>query len=179
MAQTRRMGVESSPRRAMFIDAAEEILRSVGFVGISARQVAAQAGLKTQLLYYYFLTMDDLILAVVRRINERRLQRLDEALASPEPLRALWQLNSDPSGATLSAELTSIANHRETVRAEIVRSAQHFRALQVKAATELLAAHHDAELPAAGLVMIAISEIGRESWRARVCQYVWILVVAV
>src|SRR3546814_1756680 len=89
MAQTRRMGVESSPRRAMFIDAAEEILRSVGYVGISARQVAAQAGLKTQLLYYYFLTMDDLILAVVRRINERRLQRLDEALASPEPLRAL------------------------------------------------------------------------------------------
>src|SRR3546814_14939327 len=139
MAQTRRMGVESSPRRAMFIDAAEEILRSVGYVGISARQVAAQAGLKTQLLYYYFLTMDDLILAVVRRINERRLQRLDEALASPEPLRALWQLNSDPSGATLSAELTSIANHRETVRAEIVRSAQHFRALQVKAATALLA----------------------------------------
>src|SRR3546814_7493958 len=46
MAQTRRMGVESSPRRALFIDAAEEILRSVGYVGISARQVAAQAGLK-------------------------------------------------------------------------------------------------------------------------------------
>lgn len=141
----------------MFIDATEEILRSVGYAGISARQVAAQAGLKTQLLYYYFLTMDDLILAVVRRINERRLQRLEEALASPEPLRALWKLNSDPSGATLSAELTSIANHREAVRAEIVRSAQHFRGLQVKAATELLAAHSDADYPAAGLVMIAIS----------------------
>src|SRR3546814_18646696 len=107
MAQTRRMGVESSPRRAMFIDAAEEILRSVDYVGISARQVAAQAGLKTQLLYYYFLTMDDLILAVVRRINDRRLQRLDEALAPPEPLRAMCKLNTAPSGPPTPPQPTS------------------------------------------------------------------------
>lgn len=157
MAQTRRMGVESSPRRAMFIDAAEQILREVGYVGISARQVAAAAGLKTQLLYYYFLTMDELILAVVRRINERRLEKFAEALASPAPLRALWQLNSDPSNATLSAELTSIANHRDAVRAEIVRSAQHFRSLLIKAATDLMAKHSNEDYPAAAIVMIAIS----------------------
>jgi AcrR family transcriptional regulator len=147
------MGVEGSKVRTLFVDAAEEILRDEGYMGISARQVAAKAGLKTQLLYYYFRTMDDLILAVVRRINERRMERFEEALASSDPLRAVWELNSDPSGAALAAELTSIANHREAIRAEIIRSAQQFRALQVQAVSRLLP--HDEEAPAAGIVMIA------------------------
>ncbi len=160
MAQTRRMGVEGSKMRALFLDAAEAILREEGYVGISARQVAAKAGLKTQLLYYYFLTMDDLILAVVRRINERRRERFDEALAAPDPLRALWALSSDPSSAALSAELTSIAVHREAVRAEIVRAAQAFRALQIKEVSRLLGERGGKDYPAAGMVMIAAA-LGR------------------
>ena len=152
----RRMGAEDSRQRVLFIDAAEELLRTEGYVAISARQVAAQAGLKTQLLYYYFRTMDDLILAVVRRINERRLQRFHEALARPEPLRALWELNSDPSNAALSAELTTIATHREAVRAEIIREARDFRTLQRDAVTKLIGKRAGKELPAAGLLMIAI-----------------------
>ena len=151
----RRMGAEDSRQRVLFIDAAEELLRSEGYVAISARQVAAKAGLKTQLLYYYFLTMDDLILAVVRRINERRLQRFHEALARPEPLRALWELNSDPRNATLSAELTTIATHREAVRAEIIREARAFRALQREAVTKLIGKRAGKDLPAAGLLMLA------------------------
>jgi len=152
----RRMGAEDSKQRILFIDAAEELLRSEGYVAISARQVAAQAGLKTQLLYYYFRTMDDLILAVVRRINERRLERFHEALTKPEPLRALWELNSDPSNATLSAELSTIAAHREAVRAEIIRAAREFRALQLDAVTRLIGKRGSKDLPAAGLLMIAI-----------------------
>jgi len=154
MAQPRRMGVEGSKMRSRFVDAAEEILRDVGYMGISARQVSAKAGQKTQLLYYYFRTMDDLILAVVRRVNENRMTRFEEALASPDPLRTLWEINSDASGATLSAELTSIANHREAIRAEIVRSAQQFRALQIEAVSRLLS-QAKKDYPAAGIVMIA------------------------
>ncbi|HET8882589.1 MAG TPA: helix-turn-helix domain-containing protein, partial [Solimonas sp.] len=154
-APVRRMGAEDSKQRVLFIDAAEELLRSEGYVAISARQVAAQAGLKTQLLYYYFRTMDDLILAVVKRINERRLRRFHEALAAPEPLRALWELNSDPTNATLSAELTTIATHREAVRAEIIREASAFRALQRDAVTRLIGKRAGKNLPAAGLLMLA------------------------
>jgi AcrR family transcriptional regulator len=149
------MGVEGSKMRERFVDAAESILREEGYLGISARQVASKAGLKTQLLYYYFRAMDDLILAVVRRINERRLQRFEEALVSPDPLRRLWELNSDRSGATLAAELTSIAGHREAIRAEIIRSAQQFRALQIDAVSRLLPKRSRKDYPAAGVVMIA------------------------
>lgn len=150
----RRMGVEGSKMRALFLDAAEAILRDEGYSGISARQVSTRAGLKAQLLYYYFQTMDDLILAVIRRINERRRGRFEDALASSDPLTALWKLNSDPSFATLSAEMTSIAAHRETIRTEIIRSAEAFRALQVQEISRLLAQRNKAGYSAAGIVMI-------------------------
>jgi TetR/AcrR family transcriptional regulator len=157
----RRMGVEGSTKRVCFVDAAEAILREVGYLGISAREIAAKAKLKTQLLYYYFRTMDDVILAVVRRINERRSERFEAAMASADPLQALWHLNSDPAGAALSAELTSIAIHREAIRAEIVRSAKSFRARQIKAVSQLLAHRSDeAKYPAAGIVLIAVA-LGR------------------
>ena len=159
-ASTRRMGVEGSMVREQFIDAAIEILRTEGYPGLSARQVAAKAGLKTQLLYYYFLTMDDLILAVVRRVNDRRLQRFKDAMATPEPLRAIWEMTRDPSSAAISVELTSIASHRENIRAEIVRSAKEFRSLQFDTVTRLLGERAGPDTPAAGLVMIAIG-LGR------------------
>jgi len=155
MAQTRRMGVEGSKQRTVLMDAAEAILCDEGYIAISARNVASRAGLTKQLLYYYFRTMDDLILAVVRRINDRRLARFEAALASPEPLKMLWALNSDPSGAALATELTAIASHRDAVRAEIVTSAQHFRTLQIHAVSKLLARHHKLGHSAAGIVMIA------------------------
>jgi TetR/AcrR family transcriptional regulator len=157
VAQTRRLGLEGSQTRARFIDAAEAVLRDEGLPALTARQVAAKAGLKTQLLYYYFRTMDDLILALVRRVNETRMARFEEALASPEPLRALWKLNSDPSGAAVASELTAIATHRETIRAEIVSSAEEFRAIQVEAVSRLLAPRTSSKTAAAGIVMIAVA----------------------
>ena len=156
MTQTRRMGVEGSTQRTVLMDAAEAILCDEGYIGISARNVANRAGFTKQLLYYYFRTMDDLILALVRRINDRRLERFENALLAVEPLRALWALNSDPSGAALATELTAIASHRDAVRAEIVTSARQFRALQVRAVSELLSKRGEkAGHSAAGIVMIA------------------------
>jgi AcrR family transcriptional regulator len=149
------MGVEGSKQRTVLMDAAEAILCDEGYIGISARNVANRAGLTKQLLYYYYRTMDDLILAVVRRINERRLERFKDALASAEPLKKLWTLNSNPSGATLATELTAIASHRDAVRSEIVTSARQFRALQVQTVAELLARRKKASYPAAGIVMFA------------------------
>lgn len=158
MTQPRRIGVEGSTQRGVLMDAAEAILCDEGYIGISARNVAARAGLTKQLLYYYFRTMDDLILALVRRINERRLERFEAALLSVEPLRALWALNTDPSGAALASELTAIASHREAVRAEIISSAQKFRALQARTVSALLSKNGEkASDSAAAIVMIAVA----------------------
>jgi TetR/AcrR family transcriptional regulator len=159
MAHSRRLGSEGSEVRARFIDAAEAILSEGGGRTISSRLVAERAGLKMQLLYYYFRTMDDLLLAVVQRVNERRLERFQEALASPDPLRAMWQQLRDPASATLAAEMLAIAQQREAIRTEIVTAGEGFRDLQTAAVEELLAVpapggvHYTAE----GIVMIAVA----------------------
>lgn len=143
--------------RARFVAAAETILSEVGEHGISARQVAAQAGLKTQLLYYYFRTMDDLLRAVVQQVNERRMARFATALAAPEPLRAIWAMMTDPSAAALAAELSALATRREAVRAEIVTAARDFRAMQTEAVARLLPSAAAGSMSAGGIVMLAAS----------------------
>lgn len=156
MTTRRRMGVENAKNRTLFVEATEQVLREEGYPAVTARKVAGRAGLKTQLLYYYFETMDDLILAVVRKVTENRLDRFEQALRSPQPLWAMWELHSDPAGAVLSTEMHALASHREKIRAEIVRAAKHFRALQIEAVSRLLAGYGVDQLayPAAGIVTI-------------------------
>ena len=64
------------------------------------------------LVHYYFPTLDDLFVAVLLRRAGRNVERMAEALASPEPLRAWWELASDPRGTALFVELLAAANHR-------------------------------------------------------------------
>lgn len=138
MTTQRRMGVEGAKNRELLVDAAALILVEEGYAAITARRVAEKAGLKVQLVYYYFQAMDDVILAVVRRNSARRQEQIEQAMASPEPLRALWDMTSDPSIAITSSELVALANHRETIRTEIVAAAREMRKLQIELVARVL-----------------------------------------
>jgi AcrR family transcriptional regulator len=109
-----------------------------GYAAVSARRVAARAGLKHQLVHYYFRTMDDLLLDVFRRRAEEGLERQAKALASDQPLRALWEYSTDRAGTVLTMEFAGLANHRKAIRAEIARYAEKFRAAQLEALPSIL-----------------------------------------
>ena len=128
----RRMGVEGAKNRDLLVEAAAQLLVNEGYAAITARRVAEQAGFKVQLVYYYFQSMDELIQAVVRRNAAKRLDQLDEAMASENPLRALWRLNGDPVAAITASELLALANHRESIRNEILTAARQFRTFQIE-----------------------------------------------
>ena len=68
--------------------------------------------------------MDDLFLAIHRRRVEEGLERQTRALASDQPLWALWDYSRDPRGTALTMEFIALANHRKAVRAEIAASAE-------------------------------------------------------
>jgi AcrR family transcriptional regulator len=139
MAGTRRLGTEDSATRLALVDAARRLMLESGYAAVTSRKVAARAGLKPQLVHYYFRTMDDLFLAVVRSGAEQNLERQRRALASPEPLRALWEFASDPAGATMTMEFSALANHRKAIRTELAAYAEQFRRLQSEALAALLA----------------------------------------
>ncbi|AIY47524.1 MULTISPECIES: TetR/AcrR family transcriptional regulator [Actinomycetes] len=133
MASARRIGAPDAKNRIVLLDAAEALMIEEGYVAVTSRRVAERAGLKPQLVHYYFRTMDDLFLAVFVRRAEEGLVAQAEALNSPQPLWALWRFGTDPSATRLTMEMTGLANHRPALRAEIGRYAEMFREAETKA----------------------------------------------
>jgi AcrR family transcriptional regulator len=136
---SRRIGAEDSKTRAQLLDAAEQLLVEEGYAAVTSRQLAAKAGLKPQLVHYYFRTMDDLFLEVLRRRADRDMAGFERAIAADGSLRNLWRLNSDPRGARFTIEFAALANHRKAIRAEMARYAERFRAAQLEAVRVALA----------------------------------------
>jgi len=162
-SESRRLGAPDSKTRARLIDAAELLLREEGYAAVTSRRVAAKAGLKPQLVHYYFRTMDDLYLEVFRRRAEANLTRFERAIAADGSLRNLWRLNSDPHGAAFTMEFVALANHRKAIRAEIARYAERFRAAQLEALRSALSDRgiDEAQMPpiVALLVMTGLSQV--------------------
>lgn len=158
----RRVGAESSATRALIMDAAEQLIREEGYAAASTRRVAAQAGLKPSLVHYYFPTTDDLLVAVSKRGAEESDAMIEAALASPNPLRALWAFFTDSSRTAMAMEFMALANHRKAIRAQIAEHSEAMRARQVEALTKALGDRlgADEELPPAG-VMVVLAGVGR------------------
>jgi TetR/AcrR family transcriptional regulator len=157
------MGAKDSKTRAQLLDAAEELMLEEGYAAVTSRRVAAKAGLKPQLVHYYFRTMDDLYLEVFRRRADRDLPGFERAIAEDGSLENLWRLNADRRGARLTIEFVALANHRKAIRDEIARYAERFRAAQVEAIGAALARRgiSEDELPpiVALLTMTGIAQV--------------------
>lgn len=138
-APTKKLGLQSSATRNALIDATEALIREQGFATITSRLVASKAGLKPQLIHYYFNSIDDLYVEVFRRGADADLERLNAALDSEQPLRNMWKLSSDPKATRFVTEFMAIANHVEAVRSEITHYAKKRRELQIEAVTRHVA----------------------------------------
>lgn len=123
-------GADGTETRSAILDATIGIMREDGYAAVSSRRIAARAGLKSKLVHYYFRSMDELFLAVYKRIEDEHFAQLAKALATRKPLRALWQLNMDSTNTGMVLELNALASHRKVLRSEIARASERFRLLQ-------------------------------------------------
>jgi AcrR family transcriptional regulator len=122
-----RVGREAT--REALIEATAQIMLEEGYAAATSRRVAAKAGVKPALVHYYFPSMDDLFVAVLRDKAESNLEHQREAMAEVRPLHALWLLNS-ATDAQLFTEFLAMANHRKAIRSEISAYAMRFRDLE-------------------------------------------------
>ena len=81
-----RSGLETRDR---IIDAALETVRSEGLVGASVRVIARTGGFNQALVFYHFGSVEELLLAVLERANDRRIARFRDRL---EAVRSLSEL---------------------------------------------------------------------------------------
>jgi len=127
--------------RSKLIEATARIMREEGYAAATSRRVAAEAGVKQALVYYYFPTMDDLFVEVLRAGAEAALVRMRALLADDDPLQALWLMNSDSALTTLNAEFMALANHRKAIGAELKAYAERVRDIETAAVTMVLRAN--------------------------------------
>ena len=101
MPKPRRSGSETSETRARLLDITEHVMLADGYAAVTSRRVAADAGVTPALVHYYFSTIDDLFLAVIRRRGAQQAKRQERALSSPRPINALWELSKERAGTGL------------------------------------------------------------------------------
>lgn len=129
---TRRVGAETSATRELIIEATLKLIREEGYAALSTRRVAARAGLKPSLVHYYFPTTDDLIVQCSRRGAEESDVMIEQALASDEPIQALWKFFVDTSRTAISVEFIAMANHRPALREFMAEHSRIMRERQVE-----------------------------------------------
>jgi AcrR family transcriptional regulator len=156
------MGSPNAKNREVLLDAAEQVMREEGYAALSARSVADKAGLKHQLVYYYFRTMDDLLLAAFRRRAEQGLERQAQALASPSPLRALWEFGNEAANSAMAMEFVAMANHRKVIRSALAEYSTRFRDVEIAAMGTLLERYDvDTEKWTPALVAVMMASLSR------------------
>jgi AcrR family transcriptional regulator len=111
-----------------------------GYAAVTARRVADRAGIKFQLIYYYFNSLDDLLLEVFQRGTEQSVERMQAALESDHPLRALWAYCTSTPDNRVVIEFMALALHHDKIRVAIAAHAERLRQMQVAAITRHLEA---------------------------------------
>jgi AcrR family transcriptional regulator len=154
----RRMGPVGSENWHAMLDSAQEILREEGHAALTSRRIAERMGVKQRLIYYYFHTMDELIVDLFQRLSEREIARLELAAQSPRPLREVWDVCIHTTDARLVSQFMALANRIEGLRKEVVHFIEESRAIQVRALEQAAQrAAIPSGLPAQSLALLATS----------------------
>lgn len=138
MKSKRRIRREPAEARLLILKTAAHIMLQEGYAAVSMRRVAKTAGLSSTLVNYYYASADDLLVALYRHTSEIDLQRLKDALSSPDLISALWAYQTDSARTVLGAEFLALANHRKEIKTEITRYAEYARELQAKALSSIV-----------------------------------------
>ena len=162
MARTTQPDADEPDARTALLDAAERLMLSEGYAAVTSRRVAAEADVNAGLVYYYFGPMDNLFVEVFRRSAARMLGRQAEALASDQPLWALWDLIRDQTNTALNLEFLALGNHRKVVMEEMKEFSERFRHLQFDGLSKILVKYGvDTKLWPSEAVMLFMDGISR------------------
>jgi len=133
MVARRRIGQRNSTTRAAIVDAAAKVLLEEGATALTSRRISEKAGIKSQLIHYYFRTMEDLIVTLMQRAGDEILGSLVRVTASDNPVQGLWKLALESRSSAMIGGLLVLATHHERVRAEAIRYAEQGRGMQAEA----------------------------------------------
>ena len=121
--------------RDRLVAAAFDTLRSAGLAGTSARAIARAAGVNSALVFYYFGSVNALLLAALDASSSARLARYEAAVADIDTLEELVEValrayreDVDGGHITVFSELVGASMSQPELRQEIVARAEPWSA---------------------------------------------------
>jgi len=167
---------ELAPARELAGDKAARIVEAMrisvaarGIAGSTFDQVAREAGVSRGLLHYYFGTKERLLIEVVRRECDVRIERLEEAIAgaqsAEDALAAMVRtfedfLGEGPTPVVMFYEMLTLAQRNEEIAAELAELGRRTRghmadALRARGEAGVLELRADPDTVAAFLFALA------------------------
>ena len=131
-----------SANEEAFLDAAERLLVSSGYAGISVRRLAEEAGANHGLVHYYFGSMEELFLRVLERFTVRLIERQRAMYSTDAPFIEKWRTAMRYLEEDLEAgypkvwfELQAMAWNHPDMRERVARVNGEWRAVLTDAFT--------------------------------------------
>ena len=149
-------GARRTEKLQAILAATERLMLDEGYGSVTYRSVAAKAGVAAGLVQYYFPSLDDLFVAVLRQGTDRVIEGLEAASRSERPLRSLWEYANNRTGTALLMEFMALANHRPIVGDAIGQGGERVRRAVVEAVSARWAGYglDEDELPPPALVFM-------------------------
>jgi AcrR family transcriptional regulator len=126
----------STARATRIVEAMRVSVARRGIAGSTFDHVAREAGVSRGLLHYYFGTKERLLVEVVRRESDVRIERLEQAIlnakSADDVLAALVKsfeafLGEGPSAAVMIYELITLGQRNEEIAAELAELGRRVR----------------------------------------------------
>jgi AcrR family transcriptional regulator len=125
-----------------FLDAAERLLVSVGYAGVTTRALAEEADANHGLVHYYFGSMESLLARVLERFTDRMIARQRAMYSAPDvPFVEKWRtamryLDADREYQKVWYELQALAWNRPELRERVAQVNGEWRAVLGEAFAE-------------------------------------------
>lgn len=133
MSKPKRIRRDPDTTRALILDTTERVMVEEGYAAVSSRRVAQELGINGATVHYYYLTIDDLFIALHKRMTERQLSEFEDVLTAEDPLRAMWTFQSSWAQSALGVEFLALANHRKSIRDVLASTTDEARDVQTQA----------------------------------------------
>jgi AcrR family transcriptional regulator len=124
------------------LDAAERLLASVGYAGITTRRLAEEAGINHGLVHYYFGSNENLLVQALERFTSRLIARQRDMYAADLPFAEKWRtamrylVSEDVSYQKIWLELQALAWNNPDICARLARVNAEWRAVLTEAFAE-------------------------------------------
>ncbi len=136
---------ETGARREALVEAAFQTLRDDGFARASARAIAGRAGCNSALVFYYFDSVNELLVEALARSSREQLERYEEALANVTSIDELVtsvrrRLQDDMASGHVRvlAELIGAVSSDDRLRSAVLAQVEPWMALTARTIERIL-----------------------------------------